>query len=299
MLNISSKKKISQTKYIAGHTKPEYIRSCYTCGGCNTVCPVSVATGRLQPMKLVHMANLGCIDELVCIPDIWYCLNCGRCANLCPMVVQSSALFQDLRAEAVVRKIVSPELQGQHTDVLKGLISVLWHAARALLDGNTPKVTEHWDEWVQTPPANTTQPIKLPLNMRKNAAFMKMIQNYGVSQTALASCFTCRECSSVCPICLDSLTFDPLRMVRCANFALKEELLQTPGIWLCLDCRSCIAACSQGVKVALLIRELQYIAYTQEFVAKDFPLKWMALKKEVYAQYIRKIDTLLSINKAA
>ena len=299
MLNISSKKKISRTKYIAGYTKPEYIRSCYTCGGCNTACPVSAATGRLQPMKLVHMANLGCIDELVCIPDIWYYLNCGRCANLCPMMVQSSALFQNLRAEAVARKIVSPELQGQHTDVLKGLISVLWHAARALLDGNTPKVTEHWDEWVQTPPAQYHPADQAAFEHEKKRRIYGNDPKLRREPDSPDLLLYLSRMQQFMPICLDSLTFDPLRMVRSANFALKEELLQAPGIWLCLDCRSCIAACSQGVKVALLIRELQYLAYTQEFVAKDFPLNWMALKKEVYTHYIRKIDTLLTMNKAA
>ncbi len=299
MLNIGIKKKTEQTGYLAEYVTPEHIRSCYTCGGCNTVCAVNTVTGSLRPMKLIHMANFGFMDELLAMPDIWYCMNCSRCTNLCPMMVQSSALFQNLRAKAVLRKIVPPELPEQQKEVVQGLISVLWHAASALLNGESPSVRECWDQWVKTSPSGTPQPVKLPANTKKNAWFLEMVKKYGGTQTALTSCFTCRECSSTCPVCMDSSVFDPLRIVRSANFALKDELLRSPTIWLCLDCRSCIPACSQGVKISLLIRELQYISCTQGFVPKDFPTKWMALKKEAYAQYIDKIDALLSPNKAA
>ncbi|MGD9333606.1 MAG: hypothetical protein PVJ50_01335 [Desulfobacterales bacterium] len=66
-----------------------------------------------------------------------------------------------------------------------------------------------------------------------------------------------------------------------------------PSIWLCLDCRSCMSACSQGVKGARIIRQIQQIAYEEGFVAKDFPIRWEQLKSEVYVQYIHEVDKLL------
>jgi hypothetical protein len=55
-----------------------------------------------------------------------------------------------------------------------------------------------------------------------------------------------------------------------------------------------MSACTQGVKGALIIRRIQQIAYEEGIVPKDFPVKWEQLKSEVYAQYIREIDKLLS-----
>ncbi len=300
MTSIRIKAKTGQPKTIAEYTKPQFTRSCYACGGCSTVCHVNTATGKLRPMTLVHMANLGLTEELLSMPEIWYCMGCGRCANLCPMMVQASNLIQNLRAEAVVRKMVGPNVPEQQANVLKELISALWHAARALLDGNSPDVTKLWDEWARTPPKNPSQRIRNPINIgaerKTNESFLQAVQTYGVNKTCLTSCFTCRECSSSCPICLDPLIFDPLLIVRSANFALKEELLKSPGIWLCLDCGSCGLACSQNVKVARLIRKLQHMAATQGAVPKDFPLKWLQLKNEVYTHYIYRIDQFLFKN---
>jgi hypothetical protein len=54
-----------------------------------------------------------------------------------------------------------------------------------------------------------------------------------------------------------------------------------------------MSACSQGVKGALIVRQLQHIAYKEGFVAKDFPVRWQELKGDVYGQFIREIDKLL------
>jgi heterodisulfide reductase subunit C len=210
------------------------------------------------------------------------------------MMVEPLSLIQNLRAEAILRKIVRPELPEQHKELLKGLLRALWHAADALLGGEHPDVDEHWDQWTRTSPSGKTDRlIKLPTNTPQNSAFRQMVRGYGVNATSLSSCFTCRECSNACPICLDPSVFDPLKIFRLANFGLKDDLLRSPSIWLCLDCQSCMSACSQGVKGALIVRQLQHIAYKEGFVAKDFPVRWQELKDDVYGQFIREIDKLL------
>jgi heterodisulfide reductase subunit C len=281
--------------YVARYNEPEHIQSCYTCGTCNSACPVNAATSRLRPMELVYKAKLGLLDELLSMPDIWYCMGCNRCVNLCPMMVKPLGLIQNLRTEAILRKWVPSELPEQHNHVLKRLLRGLWHAAEALLGGEYPEVPKHWDQWTRSSPSGITDKlIRLPSDTVNTTAFRQMLQGYGVNATSLSSCFTCRECSNACPICLEPSVFDPLRIFRLASFGLKEILVRSPSIWLCLDCRSCMSACTQGVKGALIIRRIQQIAYEEGIVPKDFPVKWEQLKSEVYAQYIREIDKLLS-----
>ncbi len=287
-------KKSVRSSYIARYSEPEHTQSCYTCGTCNSACPVNAATGSLRPMELVHKAKLGLLEELLSMPDIWYCIGCNRCANLCPMMVNPQGLIQNLRTEAVSRKLVSSELPEQHKKVLNRLFRALWHAAEALLNGEYPEVAECRDQWTRkSPSGKSNNLIRLPSDTSHTRAFRRMLQGYGVTATSLSSCFTCRECSNACPICLDPSVFDPLMIFRFASFGLKDVLVRSPSIWLCLDCGSCMSACSQGVKGALIIRQIQHIAYEEGFVAKDFPLKWEQLKSDVYAQYIHEVDNLL------
>jgi heterodisulfide reductase subunit C len=50
---------------------PADFHMCYTCRSCASECPVNQATGRLHPVKIVWMANLGLLDDLLQAPEIW------------------------------------------------------------------------------------------------------------------------------------------------------------------------------------------------------------------------------------
>jgi heterodisulfide reductase subunit C len=100
---------------------------CWTCRSCANECPVNLATSRLQPIKIVWMANLGLLDELLRAPEIWYrwlntpvpsssekvlfksrssdtyrlksslrqcsftaCFTCGECSSACPIFYERS-----------------------------------------------------------------------------------------------------------------------------------------------------------------------------------------------------------------
>ena len=132
-------KKTDVPSYVARYSKPEHIQSCYTCGTCNSACPVNAATSSLRPMELVYKAKLGLLEELLFMPDIWYCIGCNRCSNLCPMTVKPLSLIQNLRAEAILRKIVSPELPEQHKELLKRLLLALWHGGRRAFGWGIPQ----------------------------------------------------------------------------------------------------------------------------------------------------------------
>lgn len=49
------------------------IDRCWTCGACDNSCPVNLAAGRLRPQRNVRMAFYGMLDQLLALPDIWYC----------------------------------------------------------------------------------------------------------------------------------------------------------------------------------------------------------------------------------
>ena len=92
--------------------------------------------------------------------------------------------------------------------------------------------------------------------------------------------------------------FEPLKVFRLFNLGQIEELLHSPTLWVCLDCRSCIPACSQGVKGALIIRHLQELACREGIVGRDFFGKWQQARDEVFRCMVGEIDRLLDDDEA-
>ena len=74
---------------------------CWTCSSCDFECPVNRATGRLWPQKILRMTNLGLIEELIQMPEIWYCQTCRRCSQICPNGVQPDKVIGFAREEAL------------------------------------------------------------------------------------------------------------------------------------------------------------------------------------------------------
>ena len=285
--------------FISRYQKAENVRWCYTCGTCSSSCPVGMATGSLQPNALVYHARLGLYEPMLAMRGIWYCIACKRCSNLCPMLVKPSALLENLRREAESRKIVGSLFLQQRRALLDTLPRILWHTAQALLQGRTPDVAQSWDHWRLTPlPQTARPPIRLAPSSKKDAALRAELRKLGADETPLAACFTCRECSSACPVCREPAFFEPLKVFRLFNLGQIEELLHSPTLWVCLDCRSCIPACSQGVKGALIIRHLQELACREGIVGRDFFGKWQQARDEVFRCMVGEIDRLLDDDEA-
>lgn len=279
--------------FVSPYEEAENVRWCYTCGTCSSSCPVGTATGLLRPHELVYHARLGRYEPMLAMRDIWYCIGCNRCSNLCPMLVKPSALLRNLQREAVARKLVGPSFLNRRRTLLDGLPRILWHAASALLQGKTPDVAQSWDRWRLTPPPQIAQPtIRLGLHAGGQTPLEATTQNVA-AETSLSACFTCRACSGACPVCRETAFFEPVQIFRLAYLGQIEELLRSPAIWVCLDCLSCLPACSQGVNGPSTIHRLQELSRREGIVAKDFPAKWQRTRGDVFRFFAGEIDRLL------
>jgi quinone-modifying oxidoreductase, subunit QmoC len=83
------------------------------------------------------------------------------------------------------------------------------------------------------------------LLIEPDSAFIKAVMASGGGD--LKKCFQCANCTSVCALSNDRLTF-PRRLLIEAQWGLKEKVLADPGIWLCHDCGDCTANCPRGAK---------------------------------------------------
>lgn len=259
---------------------------CWTCSSCDTECPVNIASNKLRPQKIVHMAYVGLLDELLTLPEIWYCLTCRRCNRTCPNKVKPADLIAYARRELVRRKIVSYETIQKYQEFYSRLQRVRWHAAAACMKGSVTEISEtKWNEWLSTPAKradSTVQPGKpLPETIKNKA---------GEANTR--SCFTCSECGSVCPIFFERNAFDPQLIMRMVNLGLIDDLLESPSIWLCLSCERCSEACSQLVKPHQIISGLQEMAKLKGIVDSFFPFRLEQAQKLIYSRFHVEINSI-------
>lgn len=267
---------------------------CWTCQSCNTECPINIATNRLQPLKIVHMANLGMLDQLLRLPEIWYCLACNRCNTICPMTVKPAAVVSYLREQVVRRKLVSYDTLSRFKDLFARFQQVRWHMASQCLNGESTAVKgRQWHQWLETPVQPAIASVKYKDLFRGSHAFKTAAVDFK-SQF----CLTCTECSSACPVLFRRSVFDPAWIFRMANLGLAEDLLASPSLWLCIGCQRCTNACGQEIKGHLLIGRLQELAVAEGYVDKEFPNRWKKADRSLYPRLLEEIDLLFGFQQS-
>ena len=113
---------------------------------------------------------------------------------------------------------------------------------------------------------------------------------------AHAPCLTCSECSNCCPVFYERSIFDPQAIIRMVNLGLTEELLQSPSIWLCIECGACSKACTQTVKGREIIARLRQMAIDGGYVSPKLPYQLKKAEKLIYPKLLYEIDACLGFS---
>jgi heterodisulfide reductase subunit C len=262
---------------------------CWTCSSCDAECPVEIATNRLRPQRIVRLANLGLIEELIVSPEIWYCQTCRRCTHICPNLVKPETVVRYARAAAVRCGAVPYETARAYYDLFRRFQRVRWHAVDNCLRGGSEPVTEaRWRAWLNTPLPDTGPPLSSQRLFHGSPSFRQAAKG-----AELSACFACGECSSACPVSGERGAFDPRVIFRMANFGLTEELLGSPLIWLCVQCGRCTEACSQLVDGCRMIASLRELAVHEGRVGEDFALRVRDAQKQSYVRWVDAVERLL------
>jgi len=265
---------------------------CWTCGSCDFECPVNIAAGRLRPRKIVRMAMLGLIEELLCLPEIWYCQQCLRCVQTCPNAVKPADVIDFIRKEAVSRQLISLDAFQRRRDRFARFQRVRWRAAAAALAGRTVELTEaRWQRWMDTPPPPAPYQVISGNIMPAFLKYQKPMQ-----ETRILRCFACGECSSACPISCQRRVFDPRTLLRMVHLGQADALFRSPALWLCLECNRCTDACSQKVDGRGMIRFLRDAAVKSGAVDPAFFSRLEQSNRVIYPRFLKVIDELLGIS---
>lgn len=91
---------------------------------------------------------------------------------------------------------------------------------------------------------------------------------------SIKSCFACGLCTAGCPISEIDEDFDPRKIIRMILLGMKERVLSSPLIWLCLMCFTCSFHCPQGVKFSDVTAVLRDMAVKEGYVHPSFLRKF-------------------------
>lgn len=99
-------------------------------------------------------------------------------------------------------------------------------------------------------------------------------------------CFGCGTCAAGCPVTNIDEDYNCRRIVRQVLLGMREEVLKSPLIWLCVMCYRCYARCPQQVNFTDVMRALRYLAVKNGYA----PAELLAGSDEVdrFAQMIRR-----------
>ena len=82
-------------------------------------------------------------------------------------------------------------------------------------------------------------------------------------------CFACGTCAAGCPVTEVDSEYNCRRIIRQILFGMREEVLSSPLIWMCLVCYRCYVRCPQKVNFTDIMRVLRYLAVKEKRVSPE------------------------------
>ena len=103
---------------------------------------------------------------------------------------------------------------------------------------------------------------------RLDLGFRDEIASHPGGQNILR-CFACGTCAAGCPVTDVDSEYNCRRIIRQILFGMREEVLSSPLIWMCLVCYRCYVRCPQKVNFTDIMRVLRYLAVKENRVSPE------------------------------
>lgn len=85
----------------------------------------------------------------------------------------------------------------------------------------------------------------------------------------IRKCFACGTCTAGCPAFHADHEYNPRKIIRKILLGMREEVLQSPAIWLCHQCYACSSNCPQDVDFSHIMMAIRDIAVQEGYYPKD------------------------------
>ena len=72
------------------------VSACFQCGKCTNGCPITFAMD-IMPHQLIHLLQLGQVEDVLNSDTIWVCASCETCTTRCPNGIDIAHVMDSLR----------------------------------------------------------------------------------------------------------------------------------------------------------------------------------------------------------
>jgi heterodisulfide reductase subunit C2 len=100
---------------VAAQHGGEGIKACFACKACTAACPVKGVESRYDPRKIIRMALLGMVKEVLESDFIWLCSSCYGCQEACPQDVSFTEVIFAIKNLAAQEACIPPGLTAQRS----------------------------------------------------------------------------------------------------------------------------------------------------------------------------------------
>jgi ferredoxin len=76
------------------------IESCFNCGNCTAVCPLSTEEDNF-PRRMIRYTQIGMKEKLLSSKELWICYYCGECTSTCPRQADPGEFMAAARRYAI------------------------------------------------------------------------------------------------------------------------------------------------------------------------------------------------------
>jgi heterodisulfide reductase subunit C len=99
-----------------------------------------------------------------------------------------------------------------------------------------------------------------------DGAFASQVRE--ASGEPLDRCYQCFTCSLGCPVAR-SMDYQPDQVIRMVQLGLKQEVLTSQAIWMCLGCETCVARCPNDIDILRVMDTLRETALNEKTAGKE------------------------------
>ncbi len=78
----------------------------------------------------------------------------------------------------------------------------------------------------------------------------------------ISACYQCGKCSAGCPTAY-AMDIGPRQVMRAIQLGLRDEILNSSAIWLCVSCQTCSVRCPREIDIAQVMESLRLLSQSE------------------------------------
>ena len=90
--------------------------------------------------------------------------------------------------------------------------------------------------------------------------FLSYVQSH--TGERITACYQCGKCSAGCPTAY-AMDLTPRQVMRAIQLGLKDEVLGSSAIWLCVSCQTCSLRCPREIDIAKVMESMRLLSQAE------------------------------------